>query len=217
MPRLDLSPSKMLIRRYVAVFCVVLTTSTHASSDDKATELIGFSPTSLAAERQAELVASAEPSPERAKAWLRALTEEPHVAGTPADYKTAVDVRDKLKSWGWEAEIAEIEVLLNYPIAGSIELELVNPSHTKLSIREEPYALDKDSASLDAFPAFHGYGVSGNVTGQVVYVNYGRPEDFDVLEKLGVSVKGRIVLVRYGELFRGLKVRNAQKRGRLAY
>ncbi|MBY0395425.1 MAG: M28 family peptidase, partial [Thermoleophilia bacterium] len=64
-----------------------------------------------------------------------------------------------------------------------------------------------------AFPAFHGYGVSGTARGQVVYANYGRPEDFATLERLGISVKDRIVLVRYGEQFRGLKVRNAQKRG----
>ena len=78
---------------------------------------------------------------------------------------------------------------------------------------ETPNPADKDSASPAAFPAFHGYGVSGEVYGQVVYANYGRPEDFDALEAMGVEVKGKIVLVRYGELFRGLKVRNAQKRG----
>ena len=82
-----------------------------------------------------------------------------------------------------------------------------------LLLIEAPLATDKDSASPDAFPAFHGYGVSGDVTGQVVYANYGRPEDFAALEKMGIDVKDKIVLVRYGELFRGLKVRNAQKRG----
>jgi N-acetylated-alpha-linked acidic dipeptidase len=77
---------------------------------------------------------------------------------------------------------------------------------------EAPIPSDKDSASPDAFPAFHGYGVSGDVTGQVVYANYGRPEDFVALDRLGIDVKDKVVLVRYGEQFRGLKVRSAQKR-----
>ena len=87
------------------------------------------------------------------------------------------------------------------------------PVREDLSLDEAPIATDKDSASSAAFGAFHGYGVSGDATGQVVYANYGRPEDFEALEKMGIDVKGKIVLVRYGGLFRGLKVRNAQKRG----
>ena len=106
------------------------------------------------------------------------------------------------------------EVLLNYPDRDEPPVcQLVRPTSVPLKLIEDPVAADKDSASPDAFPAFHGYGVSGEVTGQVVYANYGRPEDFTALEKLGVDVRGKIVLARYGELFRGLKVRNAQKRG----
>ena len=153
------------------------------------------------------------PTPERARGWLRSLTEEPHVAGTPADYKTALMVRDNLREWGWQADLAEYEVLLNYPIPGTVKLEIVGANYRTLKITEDAFPGDKDSASADAFPAFHGYGVSGDVTGQVVYANYGRPEDFKALEKLGIDVKGKLVLARYGGLFRGLKVRNAQQRG----
>src|SRR5262249_28756067 len=144
--------------------------------------------------------------------WLRILTAEPHVAGTHEDYKTAVFVRDKLHEWGWKSDIEEMEVLLNYPTAPPT-LELERPVTRALSRDEAPIAHDKDSASSRAFGAFNGYGVSGSASGQVVYVNYGRPEDFAALEKLGIDIKGKIVLVRYGELFRGLKVYNAQKRG----
>ncbi len=151
------------------------------------------------------------PTPDAARTWLRALTEEPHVAGTPADYKTAVDVRDKLRSWGWQADLAEYEVLLNYPT--QLRLRDRPPQVKPLKTTEDAVTVDKDSASPDVFPAFHGYGVSGDVTAQVVYANFGRPEDYTVLERLGVDVKGKIVLVRYGEVFRGLKVRNAQKKG----
>ncbi len=180
---------------------------------------IGFAPGSKAAQAKAEAHALSVPTPDAARALLRAITEEPHVAGTPADYKTAIDVRDKLRSWGWQAELAEYEVLLNYPVAREATrwsglCEIVRPCAPRrpLKVTEDAISSDKDSASPDAFPAFHGYGVSGDV-GQVVYANYGRPEDFSSLEKMGIDVKGKIVLVRYGELFRGLKVRNAQQRG----
>jgi N-acetylated-alpha-linked acidic dipeptidase len=182
---------------------------------------IGFTPASRAAEAKAEARAIAVPTPENARSWLRILTAEPHVAGTLADYRTAVFVRDKLREWGWEAELAEYEVLLNYPFYGNASpgdystprLELIQPIQKKLPLIETANPADKDSASQSAFPAFHGYGVSGDVSGQVVYANFGRIEDFAVLEKLGISIKDKIVLVRYGDLFRGLKIRNAQQRG----
>lgn len=179
--------------------------------DDASAGPIGFAPASRGAQAKAEALALAVPTPERARAWLRTLTEEPHVAGTPADEKTALFIRDKLREWGWQTESAEYQVLLNYPTG--VSLEIVRPNAQKLKVIEDPLAADKDSASPAAFPAFHGYGVSGDVTGQVVYANFGRPEDFAALDRLGVEVKDRIVLVRYGELFRGLKLRNAQQRG----
>ena len=180
---------------------------------------IGFVRSSRAGQAKAEAKALSVPTPERARAWLRTLTEEPHAAGSAADYKTAIFVRDRLREWGWEVEIAEYEVLLNKPVTASLPgftptvLDLVQPVRKALSLVEAPHAADKDSASPNAFPAFHGYGVSGDVTGQVVYANYGQPEDFATLDRMGVDVRDKVVLVRYGGIFRGLKVRNAQKRG----
>ncbi len=190
----------------------ILTLATVAWSQDGPTAgPFGFLPGSRASQAKAEAHALAIPTPEKARAWLLALTEEPHVAGTPADHKTALFVRDKLRQWGWKADLAEYEVLLNYP-RPPVQLEIVRPQARPLKVTEDPIAADKDSASPAAFPAFHGYGVSGDVTGQVVYANYGRVDDFAALEKRGIEVEGKIVLVRYGEIFRGLKVRNAQKR-----
>ncbi len=172
---------------------------------------IGFTPTSGKKQREAEAHALTVPTPDNARRWLRILTAEPHVAGTPADYKTAVFVRDKLREWGWKADLAEMQVLLNYPDPPSLSLR--RPISRDFDLDEAPIATDKDSASTKAFGAFNGYGASGDASGQVVYANYGRPEDFSSLEKMGIEVKDKIVLVRYGELFRGLKVWNAQKRG----
>ena len=160
-------------------------------------------------------------APNSLRSLLKTLTEEPHVAGTPADLKTAEFVRERLRSWGWSAEFVSYDVLLNYPISpapGSKSsanpvLEITRPSLRALPVTEKAWVLDKDSTSTDAWPAFHGYGVSGTAEGQVVYANYGRPEDFETLTRMGVDVRDRIVLVRYGKLFRGLKLREAQMRG----
>src|SRR4051812_20837248 len=149
-----------------AVLALVAPAARTRGADDAGP--IGFAPGSRAAQAKAEAHALAVPTPERARAWLRTLTEEPHVAGTPADEKTASFVRDRLREWGWQAELAEYQVLLNYPRETPI-LEIVRPEPQALKVTEDPLAADKDSASPAAFAAFHGYGVSGEVTGQVVY------------------------------------------------
>jgi N-acetylated-alpha-linked acidic dipeptidase len=172
----------------------------------------GFAPASRAAELDAEAKALAVPTPENARKWLRTLTEEPHLAGSPADYKTAVFVRDRLREWGWKADLATNEVLLNYPV-GTAQIELTRPVPKNLARDEAPLATDKDSSQSNAAGAFYGYGASGVASGQVVYANYARSKDFAELDKLGISVEGKIVLARYGGNFRGLKVFNAQKRG----
>jgi N-acetylated-alpha-linked acidic dipeptidase len=193
-------------------FLLVAILAFGARADDRP---LGFRDNSdaQAARRKAEELALGVPTPEAARLLLRKLTEEPHVAGTPEDYETALFVRDKLKGWGWKAELAEYKVLLNYPVANSVRLALTAPVAVNLKVMEAPNPADKDSASPKAFPAFHGYGISGSVEGQVVYVNYARNDDFAAVEKLGIDVKGKIVLARYGEIFRGLKVYNAQRRG----
>ena len=112
-------------------------------------------PASGKKQREAEAHALTVPTPDNARRWLRILTAEPHVAGTPADYKTAVFVRDKLREWGWKADLAEMDVLLNYPKNQS--LELYRPSLLNFNLNEAPIATDKDSASSKAFGAFNGY------------------------------------------------------------
>ncbi|PYS97449.1 MAG: aminopeptidase [Acidobacteria bacterium] len=172
---------------------------------------IGFFAASRDPQARAEAALLRTPTPEQERAWLRALTEEPHVAGTPEDRKTAEYVRDRLQEFGLKTEIVPYEILLNYP--KTVSLRLLAPEAAELSLREEGYARDKDSYSQAAFPAFHGYGASGKASGQVVYVNHGTHEDFERLDSLGVSVEGRIALVRYGKVFRGLKVKEAQAHG----
>lgn len=149
---------------------------------------------------------------------LKTLTAVPHWASSPADYKTAEYVAEKFKAAGLKTEIVPYKVLLNKPV--SIKIEAFDVQHHQLMSGPTPEHVDSSDHGgdpfqdqLDILPAFNGSSPSGDVTGEVVYANYGTREDFDDLAKLGVSVKGKIVLVRYGGNFRGVKVYIAQQRG----
>ncbi len=173
--------------------------------------LTGFDAAGAAAELAREASMAALIRPDTLRRHLRILTEEPHVAGTPADRATADYVRQRFAAYGWDAQIVEIPVWINYPKLS--RLTLVEPVQEKLAVRETGVIWDKDATASGAFDAFHGYSASGDVTAQVVYANYGDVEDFNKLTAAGIDVHGRIALVRYGKLFRGLKVRNAERAG----
>ena len=173
--------------------------------------IVGFRPADSDAERAREGEVERMIRPDTLRRHLRVLTEEPHVAGTPADRATAEYVLQRLKSYGWDAHLETVPVYLNYPI--ETKLELVEPERTPLALRERGAAWDKDSYDAAAFDAFHGYGASGEVTAQVVYANYGDVDDLKKLADYGIDPHGKILLVRYGKIFRGLKVRNAERAG----
>ena len=171
----------------------------------------GFATASRDAQARAEKVFLDTPAPDRARRWLAQLTEEPHVAGTPQEKALADFVLARFKEFGLDATMTRYDVFLNHP--KSVSLKLTSPVELELSLREDPYDVDKDSTTSGMFPAFHGYGASGKAAGQVVYVNYGSPADFERLRGMGISVEGKVTLVRYGGAFRGLKVKESQDRG----
>ena len=166
----------------------------------------GFSADRIATQRRWEEQFRAVPNPQSAREHLRRLTLEPHIAGTKEDYDTAVYVRDQLRSYGLNAELKEYEVWLNYPNTPSV-LELITTRRQKLSVREAVVPNDPSSSHPKITPLFNGYSPSGDVTGMVVYANYGLPNDYEDLKKAGVDVKGKIVIVRYGNSFRGVKAK----------
>jgi N-acetylated-alpha-linked acidic dipeptidase len=204
-PRGDSMKRALLVPVCISVFAWL---PLFAQADDAP---LGFFSASVGAQRDAEEVFLATPAGAKARRWLFQLTEEPHVAGTPQEKKVAEYVRDKLTELGLEAEMVGYEVFLNHP--KHVSLQLVEPVEEPLALMEDAVELDKDSTAHGMFPGFHGYGASGKARGQVVYVNYATPDDFEKLEKLGISAEGRIVLARYGKVFRGLKVREAQNAG----
>jgi N-acetylated-alpha-linked acidic dipeptidase len=144
---------------------------------------------------------------------LKTLTAEPHIAASPEDYKTAVYVADKFKAAGLETKITEYKVWLNLP--GKISLTATDASGAVLMTGPTREHVDGDPFDDDprVTPGFNGSSASGDVTAPVVYANYGRPEDFAHLAELGIDIKGKIVLVRYGGNFRGVKAYIAQQHG----
>ena len=147
---------------------------------------------------------------------LKTLTKAPHWASSPEDYATAVYVADKFKAAGLETEIVPYKVLLNKPV--KIVIEAFDASGKKIMSGPAREHVDPAKDGGDPFqddprilPAFNGSSPSGDVTAEVVYANYGTPADFKKLAELGISVKGKIVLVRYGANYRGIKAYDAQR------
>ena len=172
----------------------------------------GFSNESAVAQRRWEEQFRAVPAPQSAREHLRRLTLEPHIAGTKEDYATAVYVRDQLRSYGLRAELKQYDVWLNYPNTPPV-LELITNKRQRLSVTEAVVPGDPSSSNPKITPLFNGYSASGDVTAPVVYANYGLPGDYEELKKAGVDVKGKIVIVRYGNSFRGVKAKVAQDHG----
>ncbi|MCO5597348.1 hypothetical protein L7F22_051424 [Adiantum nelumboides] len=128
--------------------------------------------------------------------YLKELTKSPHVAGSLEDMDTADYVKGLFESYGLKTAFKDYEVLLSYPLDRSITLLFPNGSEVSLLLREEPF-------NAKAIPPFHAYAPSGIITEEVVYANYGRREDYSKLDEMNVSVTGKVVIVRYGEVFRG--------------
>ena len=178
----------------------------------------GCPASSIAAEQQLSLkeledLLLSVPDPKRLRSVLYHLTQKSHVAGTKGDWDNAYYVRDKLREFGFhDAAIEAVPVMLTYPL----ERPSLSASTIGYQAKLSENVLEQDATSGTTEWRNHtylAYSPSGSVTAKLVYANYGRPEDFEQLKKLGVSVKGKIVIMRYGKCFRGLKIMNAEKLG----
>ena len=148
--------------------------------------------------------------------WLKTMSAEPIHVGAPHNKKNAEMTLAQFKSWGWDAKIETFWVL--YPTPKEVALELTTGAGApfKATLTERPIPGDESSSrTKDQLPAYVAFQGDGDVTAPLVYVNYGMPADYEALERLGVSVKGKIVIARYGAGWRGLKPKLAQEHGAL--
>jgi N-acetylated-alpha-linked acidic dipeptidase len=144
---------------------------------------------------------------------LKTLTAEPHMAGTPEDHKTAEFVAQKFRAAGLETEIVPYKVLINQPKVVKVEAFTADGKPLMTGPQREQVPGDPYDKDPRVVMPFNGSSGSGDVTGEVVYANYGRLEDFDHLAEQHVDLHGKIVMVRYGQNFRGVKVYIAEQRG----
>lgn len=171
----------------------------------------GFPGDAVTAQRQREEQFRKVPDSAKLKEYMTVMAGEPHVAGRPGSRKVAEYALAQFKSWGLDARIESFEALMPWPTERVVEM--VAPTRTTMVIKEVAIPEDPDSSDADHTPTFNAYSADGDVTGEVVYVNYGMPADYVRLDEMGISVKGKIVLARYGAGWRGIKPKVAWERG----
>jgi N-acetylated-alpha-linked acidic dipeptidase len=180
------------------------------ASDDA--PLDGYSPAGSQAERDWEGKFRAIPSAQNQRDYMQHLSARPHHVGSAYDKENAEWILARFKEWGWDAHIEDFDVL--FPTPKRRVLEMISPTKFTAKLEEPPVALDPTSGQkAEQLPTYNAYVADGDVTAPLVYVNYGLPADYERLERLGVSVKGAIVIARYGNSWRGIKPKVAAEHG----
>ena len=185
-----------------------------APTADSPAPLDGFSTGAARAERDWESKFRALPDPANLRSYMQRISARPHHVGTDYDRANAEWILSLLRQWGWDAHIESFDVL--FPTPKDRVVELVAPTHFKATLEEPTVASDPTSDQhAEQLPPYNAYSVDGDVTAPLVYVNYGTPADYEQLDRLGISVKGAIVIARYGGSWRGIKPKVAAEHGAL--
>jgi len=174
---------------------------------------VGYTAADGATEKATEQRAAAIPSAVDMGRYSRWLARQPHMSGTPAQAETRDYVVKEMHDWGLETSVRAYDVYMPHPL--SVRVWQLGRDTVELPLAEGPVPGDSTSM-LPQVLTFNGYGAAGDVSGEVIYVNYGLIEDYAHLDSIGVSVAGKIVIARYGRSFRGIKAREAEKHGALA-
>ncbi len=175
-------------------------------------KITGFTKESADAQRKAEAQFDSHLKASNLDEWMKRLAGRPHHLGSAYGKQNAEFMRDMFKSWGYEAEIETYKVLFPTPTVRLVEM--TSPAKFKLKL-DEP-ALKEDATSgqkSEQLPTYNAWSADGDVTGELVFVNYGVPDDYEQLERMGIDVKGKIVIAKYGGSWRGIKPKVAQEHG----
>ncbi len=178
-------------------------------------KLSGFANEAAQAQLQAEKIFDDQLQPSNLKEWMKKLSARPHHLGSDYGKQDAEFVRDQFRSWGYESEIEAFHVL--FPTPKIRMLEMTSPGKFRAKLAEPPLKEDGTSGQKnEQLPVYNCYSADGDVTADLVFVNYGLPEDYEQLEQLGIDVSGKIVIAKYGRSWRGIKPKVAQEHGALA-
>jgi N-acetylated-alpha-linked acidic dipeptidase len=174
--------------------------------------ILGFDPDGSQAQQALEAEFDSHLNADDMDAWLREMSSAPHHVGSPRGREVVEFVATRFRSWGYDTEIAEYEVL--FPSPRIRELELVYPSRFSASLTEDSLAEDPSTSNIDdLLPPYNAFSSDGDVEGELVFVNYGTPDDYEILDRYGISVEGKIVIARYGGSWRGIKPKLAGEKG----
>ena len=179
--------------------------------------ILGFTPASAEREKKTEAEFLLIPTAERARQWHSYFTAEPHPAASARNNELADYIAAQWREQGWDdVVLRKYEVYHSVPRRTS--LEMIAPVRYRAGLREDAYDADPDTKNPHVSAAYLGYSASGEVTAEVVYAHSGNPDDYELLRKNGISVKGKIVLVRYSNpySYRGFKALTAEREGAAA-
>jgi N-acetylated-alpha-linked acidic dipeptidase len=200
------------MRRIAAIVltCALFVPTQTFRADESA--LVGYSPQASQAEREWEAKMRAIPVAANLRDNMQRLAARPHHVGSPYDKENAEWILARLQEWGWDAHIERFDVL--FPTPKVRVLEMVEPTKFTAKLEEPPLAVDPTSNQKDEqLPTYNAYSIDGDVTAPVVFVNYGVPADYEQLDRLGISVKGAIVIAKYYGSWRGIKPKVAAEHG----
>jgi len=200
----------------LSVFVAILSPIVRGSgpaTGAKSKSIRGFSDNQASAESDWETKMRAVPKPDLLREYMKRIAGQPHNVGSDYDRQNAEFILGKFKEWGLDAHIENFDVL--FPTPKERVVELVEPEHFVAQLKEPVLAEDPDSGQANQLPTYNAYSGDGDVTAGLVYVNYGVPADYEQLAKLGIDVKGKIVIARYGGSWRGIKPKVAYEHGAL--
>src|SRR5712692_1726666 len=204
------------MRRSVLVVLVILASVVLlGTTSEEPSPLMGYSAEQARAERNWEGKFRDILKQDNLRDYMKRLSARPHHVGSPYDKDNAEWILSKFKEWGLDAHIETFDVL--FPTPKERRVELVEPTKFVAKLQEPTVPQDSTSSQHDEqLPSYNAYSIDGDVTAPLVYVNYGRPEDYDELDRLGVSVRGAIAIARYGQAWRGIKPKVAAEHGAVA-
>ena len=199
-------------RSLVTLAALIFVAWTLLAQQEAAPGLAGFSGENARAERQLEQKFRSGISAENIGGYAKLLSARPHHVGSPYDKQDEEWLASKFKEWGWDVHVESFRVL--FPTPKERVLEMVEPTQFAAKLQEPPIADDPTSGQqAEQLPSYNAYSIDGDVTAPLVYVNYGVPDDYEELERMGISVKGAIVIARYGASWRGIKPKVAAEHG----
>jgi len=199
----------------VFLFPLVFTISLLGSLALADGQLLGFDETTSTVQHELETVFDSHIDRTEMDEWLREFSSEAHHVGSPKGKKNADALAALFRSWNYAVEISEYQVLFPEPLTR--ELELLYPYQFTASLTEDSLEEDPSTSVIDnLLPPYNAFSIDGEVEGELVFVNYGTPADYEILERYGISVAGKIAISKYGGSWRGIKPKLAGEKGAIA-